>query len=156
MSECYVCLIAMGFNREWEWSRGEGTSWHRWLRRCATSSSRIRVSRKSLNSFNLTSLSSRSMALVFTQLLTEMNTRKSFSGYSGAGVLGWQLNRHLRTNYLGNVRSSTSHNPTGLHCLLQGQLYFIRIVRSRDSNLLSGMIYQRHVSSPVTTCPSWR
>jgi hypothetical protein len=35
----------------------------------------------------------------------------------------WQPYRHLWDNCLGNVGSLTSHNPIGLHGLLQGQLY---------------------------------
>jgi hypothetical protein len=64
--------------------------------------------------------SSRTAALGLTQPLTYsyMSTRKLL------GVYGRQLRRHLWADYLHNVGSSTSHNPTGLHGLLHGWLYF--------------------------------
>jgi hypothetical protein len=38
---------------------------------------------------------------------------------------GWQLLRHLWACCVENVRSSTSHNPMGLHSQLYGYLYFV-------------------------------
>jgi hypothetical protein len=37
-----------------------------------------------------------------------------------AGAYGWQPYRHLWTDCLYNVQSSTSYNPIGLHGLLRG------------------------------------
>jgi hypothetical protein len=55
---------------------------------------------------------SRTMAQEFTQSLTEFST---------IGFLGTKsLNHHLWADCLENVRSSTSHNPIGLHSLLRG------------------------------------
>jgi hypothetical protein len=39
---------------------------------------------------------------------------------SAAGVWGWQPYSHLWADCLHNVGSLTSHNPIGLHGLLQG------------------------------------
>jgi hypothetical protein len=44
---------------------------------------------------------------------------------AAAGGQGWQTYRHLWADCLDNVvESLTSHNPIGLHGLLQGKLYF--------------------------------
>jgi hypothetical protein len=52
---------------------------------------------------------------------------RNFPGeYRAAGEQGWQLWHQLSTNCLGNVVSSTSHNPIGFHGLLRRKalLYF--------------------------------
>jgi hypothetical protein len=56
--------------------------------------------------------------------LIEMSTMNIPTGKGKAGVWGWQPHRHLWADCLENVWVSTSHNPMGLHGLLQGQLYF--------------------------------
>jgi hypothetical protein len=66
--------------------------------------------------FNLPNSSSRTMALESTQPLTEMSTRNI------PGRKGWPAHKadNLTAVCLKNVGASTSHNPMGLHGLLQG------------------------------------
>jgi hypothetical protein len=92
--------------------------------------SRIRVPMKSFNFFNLPNSSSRTMALWLTQPITEISTRNipGGGGIKGGGRVRLtnvppSVSRLCREN----VRSSTYHNPMGLHGLLQGQLYLIFI-----------------------------
>jgi hypothetical protein len=70
--------------------------------------------------FNLPTTSSRTMGLGSTQPLTEMSTRKFPGGKScrrvGLTTLPQSVSR-LSRKYVG---ASTSHNPMGLHGLLQG------------------------------------
>jgi hypothetical protein len=70
--------------------------------------------------FNLPNPSSLTMALGLTQPLTEMSTRNIPGGKGQPARRGWQPHRHLWPNFLVNVGASTSHNPVGLHGLLQG------------------------------------
>jgi hypothetical protein len=75
--------------------------------------------------FNLPNPSSHTMALGSTQSLTEMSTR-NLPGVKGGRRVSLttpppSLSRLSRKN----MGSSTSHNPMGLHGLLQWQLYFI-------------------------------
>jgi hypothetical protein len=60
------------------------------------------------------------MSLASTQPLTEMSTR-NLPGAKGRAVHeADNLTPHLWTDCLENVEASTSHNPVGLHDLLQG------------------------------------
>jgi uncharacterized membrane-anchored protein len=43
-----------------------------------------------------------------------------FLGVKGGRLIGWWPHRHLWADCLENVGASTSHNPMGLHGLLQG------------------------------------
>jgi hypothetical protein len=54
-----------------------------------------------------------------------------FLGSRARPVRSWQPYRHLWADCLNNVASLTSHNPTGLHGLLQEQLYFTKVIKSR-------------------------
>jgi hypothetical protein len=58
------------------------------------------------------------MALVSTQPLTEISTT-NILGVKDADAWDWQPQRHLWTDCLENVGASTSHNPMGLHDLLE-------------------------------------
>jgi hypothetical protein len=60
--------------------------------------------------------SSRTMALGSTQPLTEMST-ENLPGDKGRSARGAD---NLTADCLENVGASTSHNPMGLHGLLQG------------------------------------
>jgi hypothetical protein len=84
--------------------------------------SQVQVPMRSLDFFNWPNPSSRTMVLGSTQPVTEMSTSNIVRIF--LGVKGWQPCRYLRANCLENVGTSTSHNPMGLHCLLQGYLYF--------------------------------
>jgi hypothetical protein len=70
------------------------------------------------------------MALGSTQALTEMSTRN----LPGGGVKGgWRLRLTIKPPSVSrlpreNVGASTSHNPMGLHGLLQGQFFFILMI----------------------------
>jgi hypothetical protein len=59
-----------------------------------------------------------------TQPLTEMSTRNLPGSKGQPARKAWQPYRHLWADCLEDVGASTSHNHMGLHCLLQGQLYF--------------------------------
>jgi hypothetical protein len=79
--------------------------------------SHVEVPMRSLHFFNLPNPSSRTMAQVFTQPLKEQYQKIFFGGVLLTTYLpsvSW-LSRH--------VGSSTSHNPIGLHGLLQGWMY---------------------------------
>jgi hypothetical protein len=82
--------------------------------------SRVRISTMSLNSFNLPNLSSRTMAMGFTQRLTKLSTKRSFLGTAWPARMADNLTDICEPKSLDNVRSSTTHNPIGLHGLLQG------------------------------------
>jgi hypothetical protein len=63
--------------------------------------------------------SSCTMALGLTQPLTEISTRNLSGGVKGGQYL--RLTTSLPSvSHLDNVRPLTSHNPVGLHSLLQG------------------------------------
>jgi hypothetical protein len=65
--------------------------------------------------------SSRTMALGSTQPLTEMrNQESSWGGKGRPARKADNLTATPWTDYLENVGSSASHNPMGLHGLLQG------------------------------------
>jgi hypothetical protein len=71
--------------------------------------------------FNLPYTSSKIMALGSTQHLTEMSMRNLPGGVKDGGRVGLTM----LPPYVGrlsreNVGTSTSHNPMGLHGLLQG------------------------------------
>jgi hypothetical protein len=82
--------------------------------------SQVRVPKMSLNFFNVPNLFGPTLALGFAQPLTEMSTRKSSGSKARPVRKGGKLNNHLWADCLDNVESSTSHNPIGLHGLLQG------------------------------------
>jgi hypothetical protein len=65
--------------------------------------------------FNLPNPSSRTIALGLTQLLTEMSTKNPPGGKRRPARKADNL-----TDCLEHVEASTSHNPMGLHGLLQG------------------------------------
>jgi hypothetical protein len=64
--------------------------------------------------------SSRTMALGSTQPLTEMSTRNFPGGKWRTARKADNLTSICKTVVWKNVRASTSHNPMGLHGLLQG------------------------------------
>jgi hypothetical protein len=62
----------------------------------------------------------RTIALGLTQSLTEMNTRNLPGGKGRPACEANKLHRHLWAGCLENVGASMSHNPMGLHGMLQG------------------------------------
>jgi hypothetical protein len=70
--------------------------------------------------FNLLNSSGRTMALRFNQPLTERSAGNIPGGVKRDRRVMLTTHRHSRAYCLENVRSSTSHNPTGLLSLLQG------------------------------------
>jgi hypothetical protein len=64
------------------------------------------------------------MALGSTHPPTEMSTRE-LSRRNGRLERKADLTANLRADCLENVGVSTSHNPMGLHSLLQGHLYLV-------------------------------
>jgi hypothetical protein len=82
--------------------------------------SRVRFPTRSLGFCKWSNPSNCTKVLGWTQPLIEMSTRKVPGELKGGRR--WQLHRHLRVDYLKNVGASTSHNPMGLHGLLQGQV----------------------------------
>jgi hypothetical protein len=69
--------------------------------------------------FNLPNLSSRTMDLGSTQPLTEMSSRNLPGGKGGQLVRMTTLQPSVSRLSRENVGTSTSHNPMGLHGLLQ-------------------------------------
>jgi hypothetical protein len=63
------------------------------------------------------------MNLGSTEPLTEMSTRK-LPGGRERPARKTDVTAICEAIVLRNVGASTSHNPMGLHCLLQGELYF--------------------------------
>jgi hypothetical protein len=68
------------------------------------------------------------MTLGFTQPLTEMSTR-NLPGGKGYG----NHTAICEPDCLANVGASTSHNPTGLNGLLQGELYLLLLKKQMKS-----------------------
>jgi hypothetical protein len=102
-------------------ARGSLVAWGNTLQ---AERSRVRIPMRSLD------FSSRTMALGSTQPLTEISTR-NFSGGKGLQVReAGNPHRHLWADSLENVGASTSHNPVGLHGLLQDSftLFYCSIV----------------------------
>jgi hypothetical protein len=106
-----------------------GGTWLRsWLRHYATSRKVACSSPDEVDFFNLPNPSNRTMALGSTQSLTEMSTRNLSGGVKDGRrvrliILPPSVSRLSREN----VEASTSHNPMGLHGLLQGYLYLFYI-----------------------------
>jgi hypothetical protein len=96
-------------------ARGSVVGWGTMLQ---AGRSRVRVPMRWIFFFNLPIPSSRTMALGSTQPLGIFVERKEQPARKA-----WQPYRHLWADCLDNVGSSTSHNPMGLHSLLQGELY---------------------------------
>jgi hypothetical protein len=103
---------------------------------------RVRFPMRWLNSFSLRNPSRRNMALGSTQPLTGMSTRNLSGGSRAAGAWDWQSYRHLWADCLEGMEASMSHNPMGLHGLLQGYLYFYIFTR-----FSSFFLYTRYVLS---------
>jgi hypothetical protein len=100
-----------------------GMPYHSWLRHHGTSQKIAGlIPSEVVGFFNWRNPSSCTMALGLTQPLTEMSIRNLPVGYRVAGALGLQPYCHLWANCQKNVGASTSHNPMGLHGLLQGYL----------------------------------
>jgi hypothetical protein len=91
-----------------------------WLMHYATSRKVAGSSPDEVDFFNLPNSSSRTMALGSTQTLTDMSTMKSSLGVKGCRRLRLTLPPPVNRLSRENVESSTSHNPRGLHGLLQG------------------------------------
>jgi hypothetical protein len=104
--------------------REGGTRWRSWFRYYVTSRKvGVRLPMKSFDFFNWPNPSSCTMALRSTQPLTIMSTR-NFPGRKGQPTCKADKFTTLSEPiFLENLGASTSHNPMGLHGLLQGQLY---------------------------------
>jgi hypothetical protein len=103
------------------------------LRHYATSRKVAGSSPDEVDFFNLPNHSSRTMALGSTQPLTEMSTRKIPGGEGRPVRKAYNLTAICEPMSRENVEASTSHNPMGLHGLLQGQLYHFYLYTSRLS-----------------------
>jgi hypothetical protein len=66
------------------------------------------------------------MALGSTQPLTEMSTRIFLGGKGRPARGAGNLTAICEPICLENVGASTSHNPMGLHGLLQGYIYVLQ------------------------------
>jgi hypothetical protein len=80
------------------------------------------------------------MALWFTQLLTEIITRRMLWGKAQPACKADNLTAICWADCLENVGASTSHSPMGLHGLLQGQLHLL------DTHGVKGFV-SPHLSS---------
>jgi hypothetical protein len=77
-----------------------------------------------VNILNLPNPSSRTLALQSIQHLTEMSTRNIPGGKERQARKTDNLTAICEPMSRENVGASMSHNPMGLHVLLQGQLFF--------------------------------
>jgi hypothetical protein len=66
-------------------------------------------------------------------------------------IVGWQPYRHLWADCLDNVGSLTSHNPIGLHGLLQGIALLFFTIFSRECYMILLFI----LLGPHVTCFTW-
>jgi hypothetical protein len=125
------------------WARGSVVGWSSMLE---AGSSRVRFPMSLLNFFNVPNPSSPTITLEVTDPLTEMSTRNLRGGLNRVGAYGWQLHRYLWADCLENVGSSTSHNPMGLHDLLQGYLYFLKLKLHILTRSVTTQSYMHEVS----------
>jgi hypothetical protein len=79
----------------------------------------VRVLMRSFNVLNFPNCSSRTMALGFTQPVTEMSTGRCLRGYNMVDAHCWQPSCHLCADCLENMGSSISHNLRSLCSPLQ-------------------------------------
>jgi hypothetical protein len=115
-------------------SHQQGTRYRSWLRHYATSRKVASSSSDEVDFFNLPNYSSRTMALVSTQPLTEMSARNLPGGLKGGRrvrltILPPSVSRLSREN----VGASTSHIPMGLYTLLQRWLYLLYLTEEYRS-----------------------
>jgi hypothetical protein len=89
--------------------------------------------------------SSRIKALRSTQPLTEMSTR-IFVGVMGGRRRVRQPHSHLWAGCLENVETSASHNPVGIHSLLETKLYLFLFLFLHYFNFIWELIHQRKCS----------
>jgi hypothetical protein len=92
-----------------------------WLRHYATSRKVTgTIPDEVIGFFNLPNPSSRTMTLGSTQPLTEMSTRNLLGGRGWPARKADNFTATCELIFLENMGASTSHNPMGLHGLLQG------------------------------------
>jgi hypothetical protein len=103
-----------------------GTLWRSCLRHYARSRKVAGSSLDEVDFFNLPNTSSRIMALGSTQPLREMSTRNIPGGKERLADNITAICEPIDKMW----KASTSHNPMGLHGLLQGQLYLYLTVRT--------------------------
>jgi hypothetical protein len=105
----YVCMVMI-------W----GTRQRSWLRHYATRRMFADSSTDEVDFFNLPNSSSSTMALMSTQPLTEMSTRTFREGKGDWRVRLTKLPPSVSRVSRENMGALTSHDPMGLHGLLQG------------------------------------
>jgi hypothetical protein len=103
--------------------------------------------------FNLPNPSSRTMALESAQALTEMSTRDLLGGRGGRRVGLTTLPQSVSWLSGQNVVAPTSHNPMGLHGLLQGQLYICLLPSSFPTKPLYGLSISQSATTKQTEYP---
>jgi hypothetical protein len=72
------------------------------------------------------------MALGSNQPLTEMSARNLPGGKGRPARKADKPYHHLLKDCLENVGVSTFHNPIGLQGLLQGYLYFFKVIKESN------------------------
>jgi hypothetical protein len=105
-SECFIILKI--------------TQWRSWLRHYATSRKVAGSRTCEVEFFDSPNPSSRTMALVSTQPLSEISTRNLPGGKGRPACKADSLTSISSRLSRKNVGASTSHSPMGLHGLLQG------------------------------------
>jgi hypothetical protein len=115
------------------WVRGNVVGWGTTQQ---AGRSRVRFPMRSMDFFNWSNPSSRTITRVSIQPLTEMNTSNLPRGKGRPARRGWQPHRHLWADCLENVGVSTYHNPMGLHGLLQWQLQLLPSFEVRRSGVM--------------------
>jgi hypothetical protein len=112
----------------------EGTLGHAisvtWVTILQTGRSQVRFQIRLLDFINLPNPSSRTMALGFTEPLTQTSARKLSLEEGRGGRRGGCISLTTSTPSVENVGSSTFHNPIGFHFLLKGYLSFFTLSKT--------------------------
>jgi hypothetical protein len=110
------CVARFFYNSPIPIARGNAVGWGTMLQ---AGRSRVRFPMRSLDFFNWPNPSSRTVSLGLTQPLTEMSIRNLPGGKGRSARKPDNFTAIWGVDCLENVGASTSHNPTGLHGLLQ-------------------------------------
>ena len=99
-----------------------------WLRCCVTNRKVAgSIPDGVIGIFNWHNPPDRTMALVSTQPLTEMSTRRISWGVNAAGAYGWQT-YHLPVSLSWNLGTLTSWNPLGHPRPVTGLIFFFTVI----------------------------